>query len=191
MSNRGRDKFNKFKPILIFISKLFGIFPMKARKKLLVHYRMKRGTTGLALRFALLKSICKYCGDNVSLHEGVYIFQPQNLSIGNNVSIHPMCYIDATGEIEIGNDVSIAHATTIMSTSHKYSDKDIPFKDQDYISEKVIIENNVWVGAKTTILCGKTIGMGSVVGANSVVTKDVEPHSVVGGVPAKIIKRIE
>ena len=149
---------------------------------------MKKGTLGIALRYALLKSICKYCGDNVSVHEGVYLLEPQNLSIGNNVSIHPMCYIDATGEIEIGNDVSIAHATTIMSSTHKFEDKNIPIKDQGIIKEKVIINDNVWVGAKVTILCGNSIASGSVIGAGAVITHDTKENSVNVGVPAKAIK---
>lgn len=190
MSNRGRDKFNRFKPVIIGLSKFYTIFPIKFRKKLLVHYRMKKGVLGITLRYALLKSICKNCGDNVSIHDGVYIFEPQNLSIGNNVSIHPMCYIDATGEIEIGNDVSIAHGVTVMSTTHNFEDINVPIKDQGVEKSKVVISNNVWIGAKSTILCGKTIGTGSVIGASSVITKDVLPHCVVAGVPAKHIKDI-
>jgi acetyltransferase-like isoleucine patch superfamily enzyme len=99
-----------------------------------------------------------------------------------------MCYVDATGGIAIGNDVSIAHGTSIMSTTHKYENIDIPIKDQGFNSSKTVIRNNVWIGAKATILSGILIESGSIVAANAVVTKDIAKNTVVGGVPAKIIK---
>ena len=188
MIERGRDKFRKFKPMLNILSSFFRIFPSKLRKKLLVHYRMKKGNIGIALRYSVLKTLCKHLGDNVSIHEGVYIFEPQNLCLGNNVSIHPMCYIDATGGIEVGNDVSIAHGVTIMSTSHNFHSKDIPIKDQGVKKSKVVINHNVWLGAKATILCGISIGAGAVIGANSVVTHPVEENTINVGAPSKAIK---
>lgn len=191
MSSRGRDKFKKFKSILSLLSAFYSVFPLNSRKKIFEHYRNTKGLKGIAIRYALIKTIAKGCGDNVSIHPGCYILSAENLMLGNNVSIHPMCYIDATGEIEIGNDVSIAHATTIMSTSHSFSDVNIPIKDQEVIREKVVIEDNVWLGSKATILCGNTVKTGSVVGASAVVTKDVESYTVVAGVPAKVIKEIK
>ena len=185
---RGRDKFLKYKKIINFLVKLYSIFSKKRRNKKLIKARNKRGVWGIVKRYALLKSLCKSCGDNVLIGEGVYLFGVENMSIGDNVSIHPMSYIDATGGLTIGNDVSIAHGTTIMTTSHKYEEKDVPIKDQDYIVENVEIANNVWIGAKATILCGIKIEEGSVVGANAVVTKNVEKGNIVAGVPAKVIK---
>ena len=191
MGVRGRDKFAKGKPLLILFSRFYMLFPIKIRKKLLEHYRRTKGLKGLAIRYALLKSICKKCGDNVSIHPDCYIFFPEKIEIGNNVSIHPMCYIDAAGGLSIGNDVSIAHAVTIMTSSHHFDRHDIPIKDQTYDVEKTIIEDNVWIGAKATILCGRKIGTGSVVGAGAVATKDVPLRSVVAGVPARVIKEIK
>lgn len=188
MIERGRDKFHKFKPMLNILSMFFCIFPSKLRKKFFVHYRMKKGAIGMALRYSLLKTLCKHLGDNVSIHEGVYIFEPQNMSIGNNVSIHPMCYIDATGEIDIGNDVSIAHSVTVMSTTHNFEDINVPIKDQGVKKSKVIVHDNVWIGAKATILCGISIGCGAVIGANAVVTRNIEKNTINVGVPSKAIK---
>ncbi|RIE04487.1 acyltransferase [Cohnella faecalis] len=135
-----------------------------------------------------MKTIAKSCGNNVACHTNVYFFNPENISIGNNVSIHPMCYIDASGGIEIGSDVSIAHGNTIMSATHAYENVYIPIADQGIVLKKVVIKDNVWLGAKATIVCGVTIHSGSIVGANSVITKDTLPNSIVGGVPAKVIK---
>ena len=188
MATRGRDKFHKVKPILNILSVLYSVFPLKTRKKLLEFHRGTKGLKGLAIRYALIKAIAKKCGDNVSIHTDCYLFSPEKLEIGDNVSIHPMCYIDAAGGISIGNDVSIAHAATIMTSTHNFDRYDIPIKDQQCSVEKTIIGDNVWIGAKATILCGTNVGSGSVIGATSVVTKNTQENTVNVGVPARRIK---
>ncbi|PIC69191.1 galactoside O-acetyltransferase [Sporosarcina sp. P16b] len=149
---------------------------------------MTQGNKGLLIRYVLFKSISEKCGDNVSIHPQVYIFNARELSVGDNVSIHPMCYIDATGRIQIGSDVSIAHGTTIMSTNHQYSDVNLPIKDQPIDLINTQIDDDVWVGAKVTILAGIKVESGSVLAAGAVITKDVSKHTIVGGVPAIEIK---
>ncbi len=188
MAVRGRDKFSKVKPILRFMVSIYSLFPMKIRKILFEHFRKTKGLKGIAIRYALLKSIAKKCGDNVSIHPDCYIHFPEKLEIGDNVSIHPMCYIDAVGGLSIGNDVSIAHAVTIMTSSHHFDRHDIPIKDQTFDVEKTVIGDDVWIGAKATILCGNNIGSGSVIGAGSIVTHTVKENTVNVGVPAKAIK---
>lgn len=185
---RGRDKFKKYKLFINIMVILCELLPLFIRQKLFEGCRMIKGYKGLLIRYILLNTITKECGDNVSVHPNVYLFQLKNLSIGNNVSIHPMCYIDASGGINIGNDVSIAHGSTIMSTTHRYDDFRIPIKDQSVDLLMTEVEDNVWIGAKTTILAGIKVGYGSVIGAGSVVTKDVPSNNIVGGVPAKKIK---
>lgn len=185
---RGRDRFSKYKGVISFLVKLNKLLPYKMRLRKFIRCRNKTGILGILKRYVLLKTLCKECGDNVVITEGVYILNPKNLSLGNNVSIHSMSYVEAKGEIYIGNDVSIAHGATLMSTTHNYSDKDIPIKDQGVEGKPIIIKNNVWIGAKSTILCGLTIEEGSIVGANSVVTKNVEANTIVAGAPAKVIK---
>ena len=185
---RGRDRFNKNKTIFNLISKIFTGLPLFLRKKLLQNCSSMQGLKGIAIRYALLKTIAIECGDNVAINQGVFIFSPEKLKIGSNVSIHPMCYIDASGGIEIGNDVSIAHGATIMSTTHTYFNLNIPIKDQPCLKKKTRIEDNVWIGAKAVIIAGVKLSKGSVVGAGAVVTKNVPENSISGGVPAKIIK---
>lgn len=146
------------------------------------------GKIGLGLRYCFAKRLFKAVGRNVSIHRDVYIFRPDKLEIGDNVSIHPMSYIDANGGINIGNDVSIAHAVTIMSTTHNYADDKIPIKDQGITPGKVIISNNVWIGAKAVILKGVKIGSGSIIGASAVVNKDIDSNSIAVDIPAKIVK---
>lgn len=185
---RGRDKFNKIKPIICIWVRVYSILPKKMRIKLFERYRKTKGYRGILMRYILLKTIAKEVGDNVLIAPDVYIFNPENISIGKNVSIHPMCYIEAKGNIEIEDDVSIAHGVTILSVNHIYSDLNTPIKDQGIKCKETKIKSNVWIGAKVSVLAGVTVGSGSVIAAGAVVTKDVDEFCVVGGVPAKIIK---
>lgn len=184
---RGRDQFKKNKPLINLLLKMCGFFPFNLKVKLLTFYRMTTGKKGLLIRYVLFKKLAKNCGDNISIHSGVYLFNVQNMSVGNNVSIHPMSYMDATGNIFIGNDVSIAHGVTIMSTTHNYDDQNIAIKDHPISLMSVTIMDNVWIGAKATILAGIKIESGCIIGATAVVTKDVPANFIVGGVPAKKI----
>lgn len=185
---RGRDKFKKYRKAINLLCKYYSIYPKIILRRKLIKARKSTGVSGIIKRYCILKCIAKNIGDNVSIQPDVYIFNPENLSIGNNVSIHPMTYIEAYGGITIGNDVSIAHGVTLLSASHKYDNKNIPIKDQGISSEPLIIGDNVWIGAKATILCGKNIGNGSIIGANCVVTKNVNNDEIVGGVPNKVLK---
>ena len=188
VQKRGREQFKKVKWILVLLEKYYRLYPLKSRKKKFEKKRFKKGKWGLAVRYALLKSIANSVGENVSIHQGCYILNAEKLSIGNNVSIHPMCYLEALGGITIGNDVSIAHGTTILSTSHNFSRTDIPMKDQGITAKKTIIKDNVWLGAKVTVLAGLTIESGCVIGAGAVLTRDTEKDTVYVGVPANKIK---
>lgn len=163
--------------------------PLRTRNRLLILFRNTSGNMGLVIRYVLLKSVATHIGRNVSIHPTVFFFNVNNLSIGDNVSIHPMCYIDAAGCVTIGNDVSIAHSCTIMSSSHNYDEIDRPIKEQGTSLTEVFIKDNVWLGTKVTILSGVTINSGVIVGANSVVTKNVNANEIVGGIPARLIKK--
>lgn len=189
--SRGRDIFHKRKKQIMFLVKFVNRFSVKKREKWLVKYRKTGGKKGLLIRYVLIKSLAKSCGDNVSIFEDVFIFSPENIEIGDNVSIQPMCYLEGQGGILIGNDVSVAHGTSILSTTHNIDDLDVPIKDQGVSGQKVIINDNVWIGCKVTILCGNVIHSGVVVGANSVVTKSIEGNSIYAGAPAKKIRSRE
>ena len=185
---RGRDKFKKYKLFILFLVKFYSIFPKKILNMLFIYHRKTNGKIGLVIRYAILKNLAFYIGENVSIKSDIYLYNVDKLSIGNNVSIHSMSYIDATGGITIGNDVSIAHSTTIMSTSHGHGNLRVNIKDQELEAFPVIIYDNVWVGSKVTILAGVSIFSGSIIGAGAVVTKDIEENTIAVGVPAKAIK---
>lgn len=183
----GRDKFAKYKCLINGIVWIHQIMPQVVKQWLTTFYRGICGTVGLVLRYALYKAICPKCGDCVCIHPNVYLMNAMHLSIGDNVSIHPMSYLEAYGGIEIGSEVSIAHGVTIMSVSHGFKELDIPIRRQELIPMPVKLEDDVWIGAKVTLLGGITVGTGCVIGANSVVTKDIPPFSIAAGCPAKVI----
>lgn len=182
---------NNFITLTNIFQILFSVLPRSIRIILLQHFRKTLGKKGFILRSSLIKTLAKECGDNVFIFPDVYLLNVDKLVLGNNISIHPMSYIDASGEIDIGDNVSIAHGTTLLSTSHRYEDLKVPIRNQGIVKKKTIIKGNVWIGAKVTILCGITIEAGSILAANSVITKDVDENSIVGGSPAKFLKARE
>lgn len=131
---------------------------------------------------------CKNVGKNLTIGKGVIIKNPRFLSLGDNVGINDYTWINAAGGIQIGNDVNMGPRVIIHSSNHKYSDPNILIRKQGHDNKKVIIEDDVWIGAGVIILPGNTIGKGSVVAAGAVVTKDVDPYTVVAGVPARKIR---
>lgn len=111
------------------------------------------------------------------------------LQIGDNSNIGPFSYIGCSGMITIGNNVMISPRVSIYAENHNFQHIDIPMKEQGVTKKAVIIEDDCWIAANSIILAGVTVGKGSIISAGSVVTKDVPPYSIVGGVPAKIIKK--
>lgn len=127
------------------------------------------------------------CGDGFVCCFGVVICHAKNIDVGNIVRVGEKSFINAKGGLKIGNNVHIGPRVTIFTSNHDYyAPKALPFYGD--IDKKVIIEDNVWVGACASIVPGVTIGEGAVIGMSSVVTKDVPPCAVVGGNPAKILK---
>ena len=94
------------------------------------------------------------------------------------------------GPVSIGNHVNLAQGITVTALNHNFSDPDKRIDEQGISTAAVHIGDDVWIGANAVVLPGVTIGSHSVVAAGAVVTKDVEPNTIVGGVPAKILKQI-
>jgi len=147
---------------------------------------------GKKFRGVLCKHIFQKCGKNVNIERMAFFGSGRNIKIGSNSGIGINAYIagiGAGGELIIGDDVIMAPDVVILTLNHKYDNTKIPIFKQGYYSSSVIIEDDVWIGIRSIILPGVKIGKGAVVGAGAVVTKNVPPYSVVGGVPARIIKR--
>jgi acetyltransferase-like isoleucine patch superfamily enzyme len=186
----GRKKFQKYNSIIKIIEFGFKIFGKKGNMNLLHLFRNTNGVLGLLLRYVFLKNSAKKIGDNVSIQPGVFLFNPQNIQMGNNVSIHPMCYIEGAGGIVIGNNVSIAHATTLISTDHTWEDITIPIKYNKETLSPIIIDDDVWLGCGVRVLSGVHIRTRTVVAAGAVVNKNFEENSLIGGVPVRLIKKL-
>lgn len=94
------------------------------------------------------------------------------------------------GPVTIGNHVNLAQGITVTALNHNFADNNLRIDEQGVSTNLVTIGDDIWIGANAVILPGVTIGNHSVVAAGAVVTKDVPPHTLVGGVPAKIIKTL-
>ncbi|MDB5248564.1 MAG: putative lipopolysaccharide biosynthesis O-acetyl transferase WbbJ [Segetibacter sp.] len=153
------------------------------------------------LKYRGLKHIC--VGNNFSSFSNLqieaydehltYSFTPE-LIIGDNVSINFDCHIGCINKIVIGNNVLIASKVFITDHYHGGIDAESiklpPSKRKVFSKGPVVIEDNVWIGEGVAIMPGVTIGENSIIGANAVVTKTFPRNSVIGGIPAKLIKTL-
>ena len=126
------------------------------------------------------------------IHESFGLFPPfytdcgKNIKIGKRVFINAGCKFQDQGSITIGDDVLIGHNCVIATLNHSMD----PDKRADMTAAPVKICDKVWIGANVTILQGVTIGEGAIVAAGAVVNKDVPARTVVGGIPAKVLKTL-
>jgi maltose O-acetyltransferase len=136
--------------------------------------------------------LLKSAGAGLRIGPGVKIFHPENVSIGNHCFIGAGIQLHAWNEqITIGSHVLVATDVLMTTRNHGYVDTEIPIAEQGYVDAPITLEDDVWIGFRAIILPGVTIGRGSIVAANAVVTRDVEPYSIVGGVPAREIGKRE
>jgi galactoside O-acetyltransferase len=150
-------------------------------------------------------------GELIHIPEGCTILAPENItfganvgigtysfftaaggriSIGNNTGFNRNVHINAAvcGEIAIGNDCLIGPNVVMRTADHRFDDITKPIRSQGHICNNIHIEDDVWIGANAVIVGGVSIGKGAVIGAGSVVTKDIPPFAVAVGVPARVIK---
>ena len=116
------------------------------------------------------------------------IWFPWNVEIGENSSLNQGCILDGYGGISIGSGVRIAAYTCINTADHDFQDIDTPVHEQGYILGRVVIEDDVWIGAGAKINKGVHIGKGAIIGSGSVVTKDIPAYSVAAGVPCRVLR---
>ena len=128
-------------------------------------------------------------GDNVLIWDGVHIDSPSKLIIGNNVSINRGCVINAAGTITIASNVLIGPGVVIYSQNHMHNECDVNIDEQGYITAPVVINKNVWIGARAIVLPGVTVGDNSIIGAGSIITQNIPDNSIYAGNPAKLIRK--
>ena len=127
------------------------------------------------------------CGKHINIEKGADFGTGDGISIGDYSGLGIRCIV--RGPLEIGKDVMMGPDVIIYTSNHETSRCDIPMRGQGATAkQKVIIGDDVWIGARVIILPGVTIGKGVILAAGAVVTKDIPEYAVAGGVPARVIK---
>ncbi len=166
------------------------------------------------VRFAHAANV--HLGKSVYLDQGVYLHAlPAGISIGegtfimhhtmlhvfnfrdlpkSGITIGKNCFIGefnvmrGQGGVHIGNDVYTGPMVQIVAVNHVFSDPNRPIREQGITAQGIVIEDDVWLGSGAKVVDGVTVGRGSIIGAGSVVTKDIPPYSIAIGTPAKRIR---
>ena len=127
-------------------------------------------------------------GKRVTFYPGIKIIPAKNLALGDQVDLSWGVILAPSGGITIGDRSLIGFHTHIISVNHAIPPRPEPIFHSGYVNKPIVIGKDVWIGSHCVILPGVTIGEGAIVAAGSIVTKDVQPFTIVGGVPAKLIK---
>jgi acetyltransferase-like isoleucine patch superfamily enzyme len=185
-----KDSFQEYKVLLNILTAVVKLFPGKVQRILFIAFKHTPGKIGLGLRYILFKQLSKECGDNVAIFPNVVLLSIDKISVGDNLSIHPNCYVNAYGGLEIGDNVSIAHSSSILTSNHTWEDKGTPIKYNPISMNPVSIVDDVWIGCGVRILGGIKVESRTIIAAGAVVNKNVKRKTLIGGVPAKVIKNI-
>lgn len=146
------------------------------------------GVEGLFLRSLLYRAIFKSAGKDLLIYPSVYIIFGAKIAVGERVAVNVGTYIDGRGGVTIGDHVMIGPHCAIASVEHSFARTDVPMYTQPVKYGEIRIGNDVWLGAHVVVKCGVTIGDGSVIAAGAVVTSDVPPGCIFGGVPGRVIR---
>ncbi|HAN10543.1 MAG TPA: acetyltransferase [Clostridiales bacterium] len=139
------------------------------------------------IRRALCKVIFARQGENCNIEHGVFFGNGKDIELGNNSGLGINARVQ--GPLVIGKNVMMGPDVIIYTKNHNVNNTNVPMIEQGELEpKKVMISDDVWIGARVIILPGVNIGKGSILAAGCVVTKDVESYSIVAGVPAKKIK---
>ena len=150
------------------------------------------------------------CGDGCVFERGVMVFHADRIWIGRDVYvghqsilkgyhagdlrigdgtwIGPRCFFHAAGNLTIGANVGIAPGVKIITSAHREAGRELPILHAPIQFSPVVIQDDADIGVGAVVLPGVTVGRGAQVGAGAVVTKDIEPYSVVAGNPARLLR---
>lgn len=176
----------------LFVGKEFIMHKLKLIIYYLIVAKLPNSRFGNIFRKIRIWYVCDILkimqkDDGNFFEENVYIGNGKNITIGKHCHINENVFIQGA---TIGNYVMIAPNVTILNGSHKFDRVDMPMIMQGEEKElNPIIEDDVWIGRNTIIMPKISIGQGSIIGAGAVVAKNVESFTIVGGVPAKLIRK--
>ncbi len=145
------------------------------------------------------RSLCqkkfKHFGEGAEFRPGAYAIACSKISLGKRVVIRPTTMlfaetVDVGGEIIIEDDVLLGSGVHIYTTNHKFDDPKIHIIDQGSTVNDVVLKKGCWLGANVIVLPGVEVGESSVIGAGSVVTRNIPPKVLAAGNPAKIIRQL-
>lgn len=181
------------------ILKMDGLAAIENKTRLRFTHRIKLGRGSYLDQGVYIHA----CSNGVEIGEGTYVMHGSVLHvynfrglpnsgiwIGKNSLIGEMNVIRGQGGVHIGDRVYTSPLCQLIAVNHIFDDPTKPFVEQGITAEGIWIEDDVWIGSGAVIVDGVRVGKGAVVAAGAVVTKDVPPHTVVGGVPARVIKEI-
>jgi len=136
------------------------------------------------------RGILKSVGKKFRIGEGSQIVTPGMLSVGHNCFFGPRFYLSSPEEVRIGNNVMFGPEVMILGGDHDFATLGVPMRFSPNVgrSGPIIIEDDVWVGARCLLIKGVRLGTGSVIGAGSVVTHSLPPFSVAAGNPCRVIR---
>ncbi|MBN2501245.1 MAG: acyltransferase [Anaerolineales bacterium] len=146
------------------------------------------GVVGVFLRYLFLRPFFKHSDGFFRMLERVVVEYPHGLSLGKDVGFNIGCWVNARGDVTIGDYVILGPYCVIHSANHNMESLDVPVQQQGFVEMPVTIGDNVWMGARVTVLPGVTIGENAVIGAGAVVTKDIPPNAIAVGNPAQVLR---
>lgn len=176
-------KYEKYEDVLTLKNKLsrlvWGVFSLAT-------FRLLPGPLFRYWRSAVLRLWGAKIGKRCAIAATAKIWAPWNLEVGDYVAIGPRAEIYDVDKVVIGSNITVSQDAYLCTASHDISQLKNPL-----VTKPIVLGDSTWVAARAIVLSGVTIGEGAVVAAGAVVAKDVEPWTVVGGNPAKFIKRRE
>ena len=151
--------------------------------------RLLPSLVGNRLRASALRLAGVPVGQGTTIGGRIDLVGAGHLTIGRNCWINASCVIDLSADVHIGNDVALAQGVMILTNTHEIGR---PTRRAGKLRNSAVrIEDGCWLGARATVLPGVTVGAGSIVAAGAVVASDVVPDTIVGGVPARLIRHID
>ncbi|MDO5697419.1 MAG: acyltransferase [Dermatophilus congolensis] len=145
------------------------------------------GSIGRAARNLACRGLFEHLGRGTNIDAGTYFASGVRIRLGDRSGIGAESIV--LGSVHIGDDVMIGPRCVLLTEEHAFSDTERPMNTQGMLPDKpIVIEDDVWLGVGVTVLPGVRIGRGAIVAAGAVVTHDVPPLAIVGGVPAKQLK---